>query len=296
MSLSELPPLAALKSFSAFAEAGNVAQAGAALNVSHAAISQQLRLLERHMGVALLDRTGRALVLTTEGRKLADALSLGFGAITTAVQDLIGADADRPLHISTTPTFAASWLMPRLPGFRATHPDIDLMLDPSPQLVPLSPGGIDIALRYGSGDWPGLISEPLLQSAMIVVAAPKLLKGCRIDSPADLAQFPWLEELGTTESTNWLRSKGVADGIVRGTMQVPGNLLLDGARDGQGVAVIVRHFVQADLNAGRLVALFEEETSSGYHIVTRPDVLRPAARTFVRWLRKQNSLNSVKGT
>ncbi len=283
----KLPPLASLRAFAAFAETGSVVAAGQALNISHAAISQHLRGLESHLGASLLDRSGRALTLTDQGQRLADALVLGFGAIGHAVQELSAADVQRPLHISTTPTFAALWLMPRLPDFRTRHPDIDLVVDPSAQLAELSPGGIDVALRHGVGNWPGLVAEPLLKAPMVVVGAPSLLQGRQITSPADLAELPWLEELGTTEANRWLRARGVQRDIVGGRIQVPGNLLLDGARDGQGVAAVVRRFVEPDLRAGRLVVLFAEDSPATYHIVTRPGVLRLPARTFLRWLRRQ---------
>ena len=133
-----LPPMAALRAFAAFSETGNVVQAGAALNVSHAAISQQLRALEAHLGAALLDRSGRALALTAEGAHLARALQLGFGAIQTAVQEISTASAARPLHVTCTPMFATHWLMPRLPGFQAEHPGIELVLDPSGRVVELT--------------------------------------------------------------------------------------------------------------------------------------------------------------
>ncbi|MFK7751606.1 MAG: LysR family transcriptional regulator [Sedimentitalea sp.] len=287
MNWRDMPSLSGLRAFAAFAQSGSVVAAGEALNVSHAAISQQLRALEQHMGVVLLDRSGRALQLTSEGTHLARALDLGFTAIAAAVGDLRQADADRPIHVTTTPTFASAWLMPRLAAFREVHPKLDMMIDPTPFLIAPSPGGIDVALRYGDGDWPGLDSAPLLTSPMVVIAAPALLSGAAISSPADLADCPWLEELGTTESTNWLRSKGVDSGITARRTQLPGNLLLDAARDGQGVAVTVRHFVEPDLAAGRLRVLFTEDTGAGYHIVTRPGVLRAPVQAFVRWLRRQ---------
>ena len=285
-----LPPLAALRAFSAFAETSNVVKAGAALNVSHAAISQQLRALERHMGVALLDRSGRALRLTREGEHLARGLQLGFSTIQTAVQDLTVSGAQRPLHVSCTPMFAAQWLMPRLAEFRALHPDVDLVLDPSGELVELTPGGIDIALRYGAGDWSGLTAEMLLQSPMSVVAAPDLLDGRSVSSPQDLLDFPWLEELGTTEATKWLVSRGVDDALRGPRVRLPGNLLMEAVRSGQGAAVSVRAFVEEDIRAGRLVDLFTEDDTRGYHIVTRPGVLRSQARKFIAWLRKHRQV------
>lgn len=283
----DMPSLSGLRAFAAYVETGTVAAAGAALNVSHAAVSQQLRSLEQHLGVPLLDRTGRALALTPQGAQLADAVTLGFGAISRALDDITGADADRPLHVSATPTFTGAWLMPRLADFRAAYPKINLLLDPSPLMVELEPGGIDIAIRYGDGHWPGLKAEPLLRSQMVVMAAPSLIGDKDIKEPADLADLPWLEELGLSEAKRWLQSKGVELGLVQGQTQLPGNLLLDAARDGHGVFVAVRAFVENDLQSGRLVALFEEPSQSGYFIVTRPGALRPAAKSFLSWLRGQ---------
>ncbi len=285
-----LPPLTALRAFSALAETGATVAAGARLNVSHAAISQQVKQLETHLGVALVDRSGRQLVLTAEGRQLADALSLGFGAIARAIEALTGADADRPLQVSTTPGFAAQWLMPCLSAFREAHPQIDIMIDPTPNMVTLEPGGIDIALRYGAGHWPGLEAELLFRSSLVAVAAPSLVEGRKITCPADLVHLPWLQEFGTTESSDWLRGRGVFEARAAGLLQVPGNLLLDGLRNGQGVAATVREWVKHDITAGRLVLLFEDPDENGYYIVTRPGVLRAPAKAFASWLKKQAKL------
>ena len=279
--------MTALRAFAALAETGSTTAAGARLNVSHAAVSQQVRQLEAHLGVALVDRSGRQSRLTAEGRDLANALSLGFGAIARAVEALTGADAARPLQISTTPSFAAHWLMPCLAEFRQAHPHIDLMIDPTPRLVALEPGGIDIALRYGTGDWPGLEAELLFRSPLVAVAAPHLVEGKRIDCPADLADLPWLQEFGTNEASDWLRRRGVTRERAAGLVQVPGNLLLDGLLRGQGVAVTVREWVRQDITAGRLRLLFEDAGEAGYHAVMRPGVLRPSAKAFVTWLRRQ---------
>ncbi len=281
-----MPPLAALRAFAAFAEAGNVVQAGAALNVSHAAISQQLRALEAYLGAALLHRGGRALALTADGEHLARALQLGFGAIEAAVQEISAAGAARPLHVTCTPMFAAHWLMPRLAGFQAEHPEIDLVLDPRGEIVELKPGGIDIAIRYGDGSWPGLEARMLLVSPMVVIAADSLLAGRPVAAPEDLLDLPWLEELGTTEASRWLESRGVRESLRGSRTQLPGNLLMQAVRAGQGVAVSVQEFVIEDLQSGRLCALFTEGEGRGYHIVTRQGVQRPEARRFIAWLRR----------
>jgi len=281
-----MPPLAALRAFAAFAETGHLARAGAALNISHAAVSQQLRALERHMGVTLLDRSGRALRLNDDGQMLADSLALGFGTIAATVQDLSRRGADRPLHVSVTPSFAGGWLMPRLAGFSQRHPDISLRIDPSPELIELTPGGIDLAVRFGEGGWPGHESEPLMHSPLAVVAAPELLEGRDTRDPRVIGALPWLEELGTNEASTWLAEHGAAEHAGRRT-QLPGNLLLESVRQGQGVLITVRLFVEADLAAGRLVELFEHRENAGYHILTRPGPLRPQARAFIAWLRRE---------
>jgi len=205
------------------------------------------------------------------------------------VAALTGARDARPLHISVTPTFAAAWLMPRLAGFRAAHPDIDLMIDPTAEVVILRPDGIDLAIRFGRGGWEGLDTSLLWESTMVVVGAPSLVGQTDFADLAALAQLPWMEEFGNSESTNWLERKGVAR-QTGGTLRVPGNLLVDGARDGQGIAVTVRRFVERDIEAGRLRVLHEERGGgTGYHIVTRPGVLRPPLKAFVTWLRRERS-------
>lgn len=284
-----MPPLAALRAFSAFAEAGNVVAAGQALNVSHAAISQQLRTLERHLDAVLLDRSGRALVLTPQGQQLARALALGFGAIGAAVEALSRDSAARPLQVTLTPTFAVHWLMPRLASFREAHPEIDLVLDPRSDLADPAPGGMDVAIRFGLGAWPGLEAEPLMSAPLSVVAAPGLLDGREVTCPEDLLDLPWLQDLGTTEAAKWFREQGV-EGAVRTRITLPGDLLLDAVRAGQGVAVTVRPFTAADLKSGRMVELFTSDGGHGYHIVTHPGVQRPAAKAFVAWLRREGQI------
>ncbi|MCR9112564.1 MAG: LysR family transcriptional regulator, partial [Rhodobacteraceae bacterium] len=268
------------------AETGTAVAAGDKLNVSHAAISQQIKALEAHMGVALVDRSGRGLVLTDAGAQLAEALSSGFGTIARSIEALTGADADRALHISTTPLFASGWLMPQMAGFHAQYPGANLIISTTPKLEPLEPGGVDVALRYGDGNWSGLDSTPLLISPMVLVGAPSLVGEAPFSDPSELAHFPLLEDFGITEASDWLRQSGVAEQGKAGLVQLPGNLLLDAARDGRGVAVAIRFFVENDLQSGRLRLLFENDNGKGYHIVTRPGVQRPALKTFLTWLRR----------
>jgi LysR family glycine cleavage system transcriptional activator len=295
MDWRNLPPLNGLKAFAAFAKTGAVAKAGAALGVSHAAISQQIRQLEEHLGLALVSRASRELVLTAQGRMLADAALSGFGKISEVVAVLTGADAGRALQITTTPSFAVGWLMPRLADFRSKHPEIDLVIDPTPDLRKLGPEGADIAFRYGNGDWPGLHAQILLNSTIVVVAAPGLIAPEQVETVADLADLPWLQELGTSETSAFLEKYGVERGGRFGMTSLPGNLMLEAARAGQGVAVIARAFVEADVAAGRLNVLVEDDEREGYFLVTTQGVLRPAAKAFSHWAMRQVSANVKHG-
>ena len=288
MNWRRLPPLHALRAFAALAEHGSLSAAGTALNVSHAAIGQQVRALETHLGLRLVEKSGRGLALTPAGARLADTLTGAFAAIGREVEEITGADADRPLQVSTTPTFAANWLLPRIADFHGRHPEIDVMLNPTPQLVALEPGGIDIAIRFGRGGWPGLDSAQLMATDLAIVASRSLIGDRDISTPVELLDYPWLQELGTTEVTDWLKRMGVTEGRVRTMTHVPGNLVLDGVRRGTGISATTRAFIEDDIAAGRLRVLFEEpQPGSGYHIVTRPGVLRPSAKAFAAWLRRQ---------
>ena len=283
----DLPPLNALRAFAAFAETGAVAKAGAALGVSHAAISQQIRQLEAHIGLALVSRASRELVLTPQGRVLADTALASFGKMAELAAALTGADAGRALQITTTPSFAVGWLMPRLADFRSRYPGIDLVIDPTPDLRKLGPEGADIAFRYGNGDWPGLSAQLLINSTIVVVAAPGLIAPDQVGCVADLADLPWLQELGTTETTAFLEKYGVERGGRFGMTSLPGNLMLEAARAGQGVAVIARAFVEADIAAGRLNVLVEDDEREGYFLVAPLGVLRPSAKAFALWALRQ---------
>lgn len=287
MDWTSLPPLPALRAFAAYAETGSVQRAGAALNVSHAAISQQIRNLESHLGLGLLDRSRRSMALTEEGARLAQALSDGFGRIAQELSALTGAEAERPLMITTTPSFASSWLMPRLARFREAHPEISLMIDPSAKVAPLEPGGVDLALRYGSGQWPGLEAELLVESPIALVGSPRLVGEREITDPSDLTEYHWLQELGTNEASEWFSQFGIDRDARRGISSLPGNLMLEAARQGHGIAITARVFADDDIAAGRLRLLFEDTRKKGYYLVIRPGVMRPPLRLFATWLRRE---------
>lgn len=282
-----IPSLNSLRAFSAVADTLNFSQAGRELNVSHAAVSQQVRALEAHLETSLVVRHGRGVTLTPEGQELARSLEESFQGVRNAIDALAKAGSGRPLQVTMTPSFAVSWLMPRISDFRLEHPDIELMLNPTPELVELAPGGVDVAIRFGAGDWKGLESELLLSTTFCIVAATSLVGEKEINDPEQLVHYPWLQELGTNELSHWLERQGV---IAHGKLDIthlPGYMVLDGLRRGDGITASARAFLEADIAAGNLRVLFEDtRPGSGYYIVTRPGAMRPPVKAFVSWLRR----------
>lgn len=282
-----LPSLTALRAFEAAARTGGFSAAGRELNVTHAAVAQQVRGLEAQLGLPLILREGRGLKLTDEGRRLAVALAEGFGTIAAAIAELMEAEGTRPLRISVTHSFAAQWLMPRLGGFWAKHPEIALSLHPDNRVVDLAAERMDLAVRCGRGDWPGLDVELLTPAHFAVVGAPSLLGDAQSLTPDEMARFPWVIESGWPEQLAWLRALGIDPDAIE-THEVPTeDLALSAARQGYGLHVELSTLLEDELAAGRLRAVHRAgaEDAMSYWLVTRPGARKPALRTFMRWLK-----------
>ncbi len=288
MNWRDMPRLSSLRAFETAARQASFSKAAVELNVTHAAISQQVRQLETYLDRPLLVRSGRGVVLTEDGTVLSRSLTESFGAIARGVTAIAGREASRALHVTTTPTFALGWLLPRLADFRELHPGIELLLNPTPDIVDLALAGIDLAIRFGTGNWPGVEAELLLPSHFVVVARPDLVADIQIDGPADLLSLPWLQETGTNEISRWLAGHGVLMPSLMHITHLPVYMLLPALRDGQGVTATTSAVVEPDVAAGRLSVLFEERRpAEGYYLVKRPGVLRSQARIFATWLRQQ---------
>ena len=285
-----MPPLSSLRAFEAAARLRSLTAAARELNVTHPAIAQQVRRLEAWLGLSLLVRAGRGVEPTEAGARLVVGLSEGFGAIRRAVETIT--EDDRPLNITLTPTFAAYWLVPRLGAFRAAHPDIPLTLDPTSETVDLRREGHDVGIRFGKGDWPGLETTRLLPSDFVVAATPALLAGQRVETPADLLLLPWVQEIGTDELRVWMADQGVEDAAPHNVVRMPGNLMLDAIRRGEAIGITGRAWLSHDIAEGTLVTLFDREQSPdlGYWIVTAGTPARAAAKTFIRWLKREAAM------
>lgn len=297
MRWQELPSLSSLRAFESAARNRSFSKAGRELNVTHAAVAQQVRRLEVRLGVSLLFREGRGLGLTSDGMVLAEGLLQGFSQIAETVERVASGERERPLNISMTPSFAVSWLMPRIGEFRSKNPSIELMLNPSVELVDFRRDSIDLAVRYGDGDWPGLISEPFLPARFSIVAAKSLVQGREIKGPQDLQDLPWLQEMGTREALQWLESQGVDLSSKKlKVTHLPGYMLLAALRSGQGVACTTSVWVEEDIAAGQLVLLYQEASNKSYYLVRRSGTMRPELKSFVDWLKQSARRDQDRGT
>lgn len=284
----KLPPLTALRAFEAAARHAAVGKAARELNVTHAAVSQQLRQLEDWLGVPLFRREGRSIALTPEGDAYFSAVRDGFDRMSEATRTLTASREGRPVDITTTAAFASRWLMPRLPRFYAKHPDVRIRVDSVRTLVDLRTQPVDLAIRFGKGDWPDLEVEPLIGAELAPLCAPSYIERIGLKSPADLPRAHVFHDGDYSEWEHWLAMAGYADVDVRTNSTVITNLILgyQAALDGQGVVLGVESLTRDDVDAGRLVFPFGiSDEARGYWIVRRRGAVeRPAAAAFRTWL------------
>ena len=147
-----------------------------------------------------------------------------------------------------------------------------------------------MAIRFGAGAWAGLRSEPLIRSDIVVVAARALIGDRQITDPAMLVEYPWLQELGTNEVSTWLARQGVIPTRKLSITHLPGYMTVEAVRSGQGISATARVWVEDDIEAGRMLVLFQDhQPDFGYHIVTRPGIMRAPLKAFVSWLRRQRA-------
>jgi LysR family glycine cleavage system transcriptional activator len=282
-----LPPLNALPSFEAAARYLSFSKAADELHVTHGAVSRAIRNLD-HLGVQLMIRATRSVRLTPIGASYAaeigDVLE-HLGAATSAATG----QSSGIVSVSTIDSFAARWLMPRLFRFRRDHGDIDVRVATSERLADFVSDGIDIAIRCGGGQYPGLSAELLMKEDHFPVCSPKLLKGrYPLRTPADLARHTLLHDVFTVDWAIWLHGAGI-DNVDphRGPTFLSSDHAIQAAIQGEGVVLGRSALVADDLAAGSLVRPFEFSLPAGfaYYVVYPPRALqRPAVKTFRDWL------------
>lgn len=290
-----LPPLNALRAFEAAARHLSFKRAADELAVTPAAISHQVKLLEEYFQTPLFRRLTRSLMLTDAGQALLPQLRDGFDLLAKACGRVGRFEADRLLTISAAPSLAGRWLVARLERFRIANPEIELRLDANDRLTDFEREGVDVAIRYGGGDYPGLHSERLFSADVFPVCSPAFAAGLpSLATPADLAGRPLLHcDWASREETwpnwrMWLLAAGAPEvDADRGPRFSDVAMAMQTAVDGHGIALASTVLAADDLAAGRLVAPFDlcVPTNFCYFVVCPRDRAdTPKIAAFRTWV------------
>ena len=261
-----MPSLNALRAFEAAGRHLSFTRAAEELHVTPAAVGQQVRALEQALEVTLLQRVNRSLLLTEAGHALLPGLSEVFYRLHGVVQDFRRRDVERPLTVTVPPSFASTWLMPRLASYHRAHPEMEVRIDASNRVVDLLTEDVDIAIRYGAGDYTGMFVEKLLDEEAFPICSPALLEGEHaLREPEDLRHHTLLhvdDAVSTDFWPNWevwLHSAGVGHLATRKGLQFSDSgMALQMAVKGRGVALGSRVMSSVDLAAGRLLRPFQQ--------------------------------------
>lgn len=289
------PPLPALRAFAAVVRLGSVRAAAETLSLTQGAVTHQIRSLEEFLGVSLVQRDGRQLTLTDEGRIYGYQVRQALEDIVEATLRVQGtglASRDsKPLRLAVLPSFVHGWLMPRLGGFRKQHPSIRLSLQASMSFVDLSQGKVDAAIRFGHGQWQNAVTTPLMGDKLVLVGAPSLLQGRETWTLPQLLGLPILHS--SENWAAWLSSVPGYDGSVRRPVPAlefsDSTHLLEAAKLGYGLALTRRVIADTMLSRGELQLAHPHqcEHTSAYFVLTPTGSSRePALDSFISWLQQ----------
>jgi LysR family glycine cleavage system transcriptional activator len=292
--MDRLPPLNALRAFEAAARHLSITLAAAELSVTAGAVSRQIKVLEETLGLPLLKRGHRQIALTRQGADYYRAISRALESIRDATRKL-GGSRRRQLRIRAYTTFAMRWLIPRLSGFHAAHPEIEVLLKASTEPVDFHKEDIDGAVRLGDGHWPGTHTYRLVANILAPVASPALLKnGPKLKRPADLGRYPLLHSMARADDWGyWLEAAGAGPKVdARSGMSYESSAMAyEAAAEGQGIAMAQLFLVEKDLREGRLVMPFRQTFDMGdttYYLLTpKHRNESPSMKTFRLWLLEQ---------
>jgi LysR family transcriptional regulator, glycine cleavage system transcriptional activator len=289
MTLRRLPPLNALKSFEAAARHESFTRAADELCVTQGAVSHQVKALETNLGVKLFNREHQRLLITGAGRDYLVVVRDALDRIAMGTERLMLRQSSGALTVSTSPDFAAKWLVHRLGQFADLHPDIDLRISASMQHVDFAREDVDIAVRHGDGNWTGLDVTRLCAEQLFPVCSPKLFaRRRRAVTAADVLQLPLLHLDSRSDWTKWFDAAGiVSKAESRGVILNRASMLIDAAVDGQGVALARTTLAARDLINGRLLRPFDVTLplSKSYWIVCPKATSRlPKIVKFRDWL------------
>ena len=285
-------PLNALRAFEAAARHQNFTRAALELCVSQAALSHQIRALETRLGVRLFHRLPRGVALTDEAAALQAILGAAFDRIAAGIQQVTTGTRRHVVAAGVVGTFATGWLLPRLPAFEAAHPDIELRLQTHNNRIDLASEGLDLAIRFGDGDWQGQVCTPVVDTAFAPACAPALARQLR--TPRDLAAAALLRSFRSDEWPRWLQAADAGGIEARGAVFDSSLALASAAASGAGVALLPLRMFERELAEGRLLQPFPVGIRLGRYWFTRLRSRRERepVRRLRRWLQAQNALDA----
>lgn len=291
---STIPSLNALRTFEAVARHVSFTRAAAELNVTQSAVSRMIRSLEDHLDLPLVERSGRKIALTSEGFYFAGKIGKALDILEMSSRELMDTRAGRgTLTIGMHPTFGTKWLLPRLVSFQQLHPELTVNVRASDGDLDFAHERIDVAVRFGYGNWPDARSEPLMSEELQVVCSPRIMDGpYPLVDYADLRRHPLI--VHTTRPgawAHWLQAVGRADDdLTQGLQLEHFYMVLQAAKAGLGIALLPSFLVADDIAAGNLVAPFPARVGSpgGYYIVTPWEMAdMPRVKAFNSWVLDQ---------
>lgn len=287
-------PLNALRAFEAAARHLTLSKAAIELCVTQAALSHQIRNLEERLGVALFRRVPRGLVLTDEGAALAPVLTTSLDLIGATLDRFSGGRYHETLHVGVVGTFATGWLIPRLAGFEAEHPEVDLRILANNNRVSIPGEGLDLAIRFGDGSWHALEAVRIMDAPLTPMCAP--IQGKKIPTPEDLRDQVLLRSYRVNEWEGWFASLGMQCPPLRGPMLDSSIALADMASQGHGVALLPASLFGHWTESGRLVTLFDHSIAAGAYWLTRLQSRSETSgmRSFREWLCREVNKRQAK--
>src|SRR5215213_1520177 len=285
----QLPPLNALRAFEAAARSESFTRAAEELCVTQGAVSHQVKALEATLGIKLFTRERQRLVITDAGREYLNVIRDAFDRIAAGTERVLQRQNSGVLTVSTSPDFAAKWLVYRLGRFAEAHPGIDLRVSATMHHIDFVREEVDVAVRHGDGNWNGLDAVRLCTEQLFPICSPKLMVGRnRLTKPADLLKTPLLHLNDSKAWSRWFDAAGVAyPETSHGLVLNRASMLIDAAVDGQGVALARTTLAAWDLISGRLVRPFDlglKLTRTYWIVSSKTTSTKPKIATFRDWL------------
>jgi LysR family glycine cleavage system transcriptional activator len=316
MPTPHLPPLTALRTFEAVARLKSFTKAANELYVTRAAVSHQIKNLEEYLGFQLIKRQTRSISLTSAAEAALPKLREGFNNLSDAVHLMSSHQANENINVWMAPSFASKWLVPRLHSFSLKYPEIDMQISGNIGLVDTAEHGnvsmeeifrsnnVDVAIRFGSGNYPGCVVNKLFSVKAIPLCSPDLLNDPKkpLKTPEDLKYHTLLHDNtdyeGRPEWKAWLKHAGVAGVKVdRGLRFNHISLAMDAAIDGQGVLMGIETLARSDIEAGRLCQPFDLSLplERSYYVI-RPESMdsnRHAVDVFIEWIIEEAKIDQI---